>query len=444
MSSGAGVVLLLPVALAGLAIGGVAYGAARGTILAADGIAAHQQRRYEARCHLERAEIDFSALAQRVDDARQRYGKAAISPLPDPLTQIRTGDNSADTPVALMRQAIVAGEAQLREELAAAGVGVLVSALSAEIDALKAAYVQKPVRPRPGRSRASLEKPLPPPTTQDVERILRRLESAVSAKERDDLLHRAALLLTAPSGQIPALLRNLAIGVTRANATLAERRSRLEQLHTRLDLLGGAAVDDARCRLYESTDDPYPDWPGLTAAVESAIRQAIAEAMQTDAVQEFTAAALRESLQEIGCEVEADFDVLLVQEGVAHLRHRDWESVAVRVRRSADAESNETLHFNLIADAGAGDLADGTEQQWCTALDQLLVVLGHNGLVAEVTDRTQIGHGQIQRVASERFPFAITADDPAAADEQARVESAALRRRTPGPASQQRELRGPR
>ena len=163
----------------------------------------------------------------------------------------------------------------------------------------------------------------------------------------------------------------------------------------------GDNVDAARATLHAAANDPDPDWPGLARAVDDAIQRTVATALN-----DYVVRAVHESLGEIGCEVEEEFDTVLVRDGMAHVRRPGWDDLAVRVRlRAAD----QALHFNVVRPRDAdAELDPAAERDWCSAFDALLPVLARKGIELRVNMRAEIGKGAIQRVDPARYPFLRT------------------------------------
>jgi hypothetical protein len=424
------------VALAGVVIAGAAVaGAVVGTSKAADAVAARQQRRIETRARIERATTDYNALLHRVETARERHGDA-VSPLPPLPAGVLTTARPADAHAALatIAAALDAGERRLRDELARARTARLVASLAAvgavgaggPFPGVPPAAATAPASGRVGGGGPSAGPPVGPPVVPDdladsVRRVFGRLDSAVAASVQAELDGRARQVLLARPGEAERLLDDLRFGVQRANDDLAARRARLADLHERLDRFAGEAVVAVRRRLYDAADDPDPDWGALEAAVNAAIDHAVAQAVRA-----YTAQALRESLEEVGCEVEEGFDVLLVANGFAHLRRPGWDDLAIRVRAG---DGDGVLRFNAVAPRdGDGRMDEATEHGWCATFDELLARLAEAGVPIEVTERSEIGDAHVQRVDPSRFPFA-RADVEAEVDVEAEAEIQAGRRR---------------
>jgi hypothetical protein len=409
VSSGVEIVAF-PFGLAAFAVGGAAMlgaGLLRAGGGMANAVAARQQRRIEAAAREERARIEFDAVRHRVEDARRTFGDL-ISPPPD----IAPGDLPAATAFC---------ERRLREELAAAGTAALVAGLAQSLGQLRQpAAPAGPVAPGPGGA------PDPRGVAETVRRVLGRLDSAVPESVRAQVHARASHALAATPGQAASLVDDLRAGIQQANDDLANRRARLADLHQLLDRHTGEQIDQARRLLYGAADDPDPDWPALELAVEAAIAEVVAAA-----VERYTATALREALAGIGCEVEEDFDTLLVDAGMAHVRRPEWNGLAVRVRRQPrEAGTGAALRLSLIGARGAPGLDEDTERGWCGTVDTLLPALRELGVETAVRERSEIGAGHVQLVDPARFPFRYGAPAPP--------------RRQAGEAPSQRALRRPR
>jgi hypothetical protein len=415
-------------------IGLLAMAAVRAGGSAVNAAAARQQRRIEARARADRALVEYDVLRGRVEEARQRFG-SAITPMPE-LDRRGLDSTDAETAgIALRRLTdLVAGaDARLRQEAAYAGTAALLAGLEAGLrtaaGGLDAAAGARSAASAP----AAPDRRSPAET---VRRVFERLDPTVTPAIRIELESRAANVLTAAPGRATLLADDLRDGVQQANDAVAVRRARLVDLHERLDRHsrhavqagpGRDALDGARRLLLAAGDDPDPDWPSLTAAVDQAVDRTVAAALRA-----YAATSVREALQEVGCEVEEDFDVLLVEDGVAHLRRPGWTDLAVRVRQ-ADAESGQSLRFSLVAPKDtAVSLDAGTETRWCDTVDELLPALSSRGLGADVVERSKAGEGYVQPVERARFPFSADTDENA---------EPAVRRRAPERREQRRAAR---
>jgi hypothetical protein len=368
---------------------------------AASGAAERQQRRIEARAWAERALADHDLLRSRIDAARGRYGEAITAMPPVDRRELSSTDE-ARAEAARARLAVLVRDAanRLRLELAAAGTAELVAGLRTGL-----ASVTAPATAPTGPPAA----PDPASPAETVRRVLERLDATVPAATRETLETRAAAVLTAGPGRVSALADDLRDGVRQANDSVAHRRARLAELHARLErnaryaaLAGPAAeaMEEVRRALIATGDDPDPDWPALSAEVDDSINHALAAVLR-----DYAAGAVRDAFEEVGCEVEEGFDVLLVEQGAAHLRRPEWTDLAVRVRQD-DVQGGQSLRLTLVApEDSAAEIDAATEKKWCGTVDELLPALAARDLGVEVVERTAPGAGYVQPVSQTRFPF---------------------------------------
>ncbi len=416
MSAGVGLIAPLSLAVVPLAVGFVAAGAV-GAV--ADSVARRQIARLEAAARLERALIAHDALTARATWAAQGGGHVTPVPALDPALR-RAGDPAAVDAAIAQIVAVTARAAEvLGAQLATARTAVLVGTLDEAAAAVAARAAAAPSRP----STPQLAPPAGPAgvisgrvtagdqarealrtRAETVRRVLGRLDPSVPGAAQATLDHRARQVLTALPGEASRLVDDLRYAVQEANEALAAVRARLADLHERLDRYSGDAVAQARATLHAAADDPAPDWTHLAGVVDGAVDAAVEEALRA-----YTALALRESLEEIGCEVEDGFESLLTHDGVAHLRRPGWSQTAVRVRAGAD---DGELHFNMVRPRTAQPGLDpAAERDWCDALGDLPPALGQRGVQADVDVHTPLGQGRAQRVDPARFPFAGEAGD---------------------------------
>src|SRR5207248_1928260 len=308
-------------------------------------------------------------------------------------------------------------ERQFHEEITAARTEHVMAGVAAAIARVQAAG------PAPVAPVGPAAAPMPAAElAESWRRVLGRLDSAVPSATAARFERRAADALAVPSAATARrLLDDLRYTIDRANAEVAQRRARLAELGRRLAHHAGTAVDEARIRIAAAADDPDPDLPGLERLVDDAVvaaEHAAAEAFAAavPAMRDYATRALRESLEEIGCAVEPDFEVTLVRDGMAHVQRPGWEDLAVRVRTNP---RDNTMSFNLVTprDGTASDLAT-VEQQWCGAVDDLLPALADRGVEVAVTRRSEEGTAEAQQVDPARYPFSRSRRARRYADQQ--------------------------
>ncbi|MFI5907639.1 hypothetical protein [Dactylosporangium sp. NPDC051541] len=386
-------VLLLPLLAAPVLAAGLAAGVGLLAVAAGDKLAERQQRAWNASDRLAQAVAEHDLLRGRIERERARFGEL-ISPL---AALARPGAVGADVERANAIGAhidaqVAAAERRFRAEVAAARAGRIMADVAAAI-ARMAPPPSTPDRPAPAvAAQPSAE------LRASLERVLRRIDGAVPPKQSAVLEQRAAdALRVASEATALRLLDDLRYSVERANTEAGGRRTALRELSRRVGGFSGPAIDDIRARLLAAHDEPEPDLPALAHAVDAAIETTLAPV-----VRDYTRRALRESLQEIGCTVEEDFEVALGRDGLAHVQGQGWDDLAVRVR----ARDDNGYRFNLVAprDAEEPDLA-AVEHRWCGAVDQLMTALAARGVGVETTHRSEEGDPHVQYVDPARFPF---------------------------------------
>lgn len=392
MSGEIGVVVLAPavVPIALLGVAGWAMGKA------ADAAIERQRRVQAANARTAGALDRYRALQRRVERARAQFG-AEIDPLPDPPGSVSPGGDLAlaDSIAADLLRRVDAAERRLAAQLGAARSQRIVAALQNAIGGLLAA---SPAGPAVPAARTALSQQ-PAELGEALQRVLSRLDAGAPEPVVRRLEAWAEQALRVPSpATARKLLDDLRYSVDKANQAVTRKRERLAGLAGRLREYPGPLIDDALALVAAAEDEPEPDWPGLESAVDAAIERTKAEATRR-----YIAWALRESLNEVGVEVEADFDVLLSRDGVAHVQHADWADLAVRVRSRPDEQA---VHFNLVAPRdGDLELDPAAEAQWCGAFDAVLPVLAERGIEVQVTHRSEEGEAEVQAVDPARFPF---------------------------------------
>ena len=352
--------------------------------------------RVAAADRLSRAYADHAALQRRVSAAQNQYGDriSAMAGL-DEASLVGRSTAQASRLAAEIDAAVSAGERQLRQEMAAARTSVLVENLSRSMPQEVPDWPASPVGPRQPacdsrRARLAV-------VAESVTRILGRLETAAPEPVTEELTARASQVLEVTSAtRAELLLNDLRVLVQRANERVAARRGRLDALHARLGGYAGEEIDAAHGLLYAAVDDPDPDWPGLARAVDQAIERTVAAVLNDYAVR-----ALHESLAEVGCEVQEEFDTLLVRDGIAHVRRPGWGDLAVRVRLRP---KDQSLYFNVVRPRDAdAEIDPGAERDWCSAFDALLPALAEKGIDLRVNMRAE--NGGVQQIDPARYPF---------------------------------------
>jgi hypothetical protein len=408
MSGEVGVLVFAPVVVPLAMIGGASFLMGK----MADAAIERERRHREASWRTDRALDRYRALQRRVATAREQFGPE-IDPLPDPPGGLSPGGDMAraESIAASLGAAAEAAEQRLRQQLAAVRARRIVATVQRTMNQLLAQHPGQVTRPgETSRWIVELE--------DSLRRVLSRMDSGVPAPAAGQLEEWAIQAMRSPS---PAtgrrLLDDLRYHVDKANKSVAARRGRLAELYGRLHGLSGGLIDDALAVLAAAQDHPDPDWAALSDTVTAAADRTRAEALRG-----YTTQALRESLEEIGLELEADFETLLTEGGIAHVRRDGWEDVAVRVRRHPDGS---TMYFNMVTPRAPGGAVEGaepldqsTERQWCAAFDNLVPALADRGVEVEVTHRSEPGEAEAQPVDEARFPFERRRRDRRDADRQ--------------------------
>ncbi len=387
MSGEVGVLVFAPAVVPLAMIGGAGY--LMGKL--ADVAIERERRHREASWRTDRALDRYRALQQRVAAAREQFGPE-IDPLPDPPGGLSPGGDMARAEAIAtgLGAAAEAAEQRLRQQLAAVRARRIVATVQRTMNQLLA---QHPTRPAPASTVSIVD------FEASLRRVLSRMDSGVPEPAARQLEEWATQAARSPSAAtFRRLLDDLRYHVDKANKAVEARRGRLAELYGRLHGLTGELIDHALARLAGAQDHPDPDWSALERTVTEAADRTRAEALRG-----YTTQALRESLQEIGLELEADFETLLTEGGIAHVRRDGWEDVAVRVRRNPDGS---TMYFNMVAPRDAAEnLDEAAERQWCTAFDDLVPALAERGVEVEVTHRSEPGDAEAQPVDEARFPF---------------------------------------
>jgi hypothetical protein len=397
VSGEVGVVFALPAVAVGL-VAGAGFLAARGVGAlagaAGDRLAERQSRSWAAADRLARAVAEHGILRNQVERGRAEFGdRITAVPLLGEVPSVGAHLDRAEQWAEQVDAMLTAADARFRQEMAVARAGRIMADVAAVLSRLPGPT------PTSGRSQQAAT---PAPSRQvadSLERVLSRMDGGVPPQVAATLQRRAADALKArtETNQL-RLLDDLRYSVDQANQHARHRRTALTALAARLAGFSGPAVDAAQAMVLAATVEPEPDLDGLVRAVDAAITTTLAPM-----VRNYTRQALRESLQEIGCAVEEDFEVALGRDGLAHLHRDGWDDLAVRIRSRGDENA---YYFNMItpADSEEADVA-AVEHQWCSAVDQLLPALSAHGLHVTTTHRSEEGEAEVQPVDPARFPF---------------------------------------
>jgi hypothetical protein len=122
--------------------------------------------------------------------------------------------------------------------------------------------------------------------------------------------------------------------------------------------------------------------------------------------EEATTTIMRQSLEDLGYEVEPIRDTLFVEGGVAHFRRRDWGDYMVRMRVDEQAH---TTNFNVIRaaspEANVSSREDTlAEDRWCSEFPKLLETLKRRGATVRVTRNLGPGELPVQVVEPALLP----------------------------------------
>ncbi|MFF5078600.1 hypothetical protein ACFY36_16235 [Actinoplanes sp. NPDC000266] len=400
MSAEMGVVVAAPALVAAGLVAGAGYLAVRGIGVlagaAGDRLAERQTRGWQAADRIARAVAEHRLLHDQIARGRAHFG-ALITPPPElgEVPSVGGRLDRAEQWAAQVDAALAAADQRFRAEMASARTRWVLNEVAAALDRLP-----KPA-PVPGAPRVATAAPAPSTrVAESLRRVIGRMDGGVPPDLAERLQKRAADALAAASEDTQLrLLDDLRYSVDQANEKVHRRRGALRELTARLAGYSGPPVDEALAAISAAGAEPDPDLPALARRVEAAVAATLAPM-----VRDYTRQALRESLEEIGCTVEEDFEVALGRTGLAHLRREGWDDLAVRVRSRAGDSS--AFYFNMVAPAdGETAGAGAVEHQWCSAVDRLLPALGERGLEVTTTHRSQEGDPEVQTVDPRRYPF---------------------------------------
>lgn len=130
------------------------------------------------------------------------------------------------------------------------------------------------------------------------------------------------------------------------------------------------------------------------------------EQHQEHQVQEANALILRQSLKDLGYQVDEFSDTLFVEGGMVHFRRHGWGDYMVRLRVN---EKNRSVNFNVIRAVDAANnersvLDHLAEDRWCAEFPALLKAMEARGLGLQVTRRLEAGEVPVQLVERSQLP----------------------------------------
>lgn len=206
-------------------------------------------------------------------------------------------------------------------------------------------------------------------------------------------------------------------------AAPAQRAS--QHLIARIAHLGPPPEDVAK--LARELDDALPGERADLLANELRRRiQLLAEESQQRLVQEATATIVRQSLVDMGYQVEEIADTLFVEGGTVHFRRSDWGDYMVRMRVDAHGRG---ANFNVVraVDTGTNErsaMDHLAEDRWCAEFPALLKSLEARGVRLDVTRRVAAGELPVQLVERSKLPKFVADEDrmPAAKPRSLRRE----------------------
>ncbi|MET3120723.1 hypothetical protein AAKU67_000301 [Oxalobacteraceae bacterium GrIS 2.11] len=130
------------------------------------------------------------------------------------------------------------------------------------------------------------------------------------------------------------------------------------------------------------------------------------DAIQQQQVQEASALVLRQSLKDLGYQVQEFSDTLFVEGGIVHFRRHEWGDYMVRLRIN---EQTHTANFNVIRavrnNSNERSVLDHlAEDRWCAEFPALLKAMEARGLGLNVTRRLEAGEVPVQLVDARQLP----------------------------------------
>jgi hypothetical protein len=215
-----------------------------------------------------------------------------------------------------------------------------------------------------------------------------------------------AVLLTETARQQGDREANVAgIAVPERAKRAAAAQSPSQPLLARIAHLGPPPEDIEK--LARELDGTFPGERADLLATELRRRiQMHIEETQGRLVEEATTTIVRQSLKDLGYEVDDIADTLFVHGGTLHFRRRDWGDYMVRMRVDAKGRG---ANFNVVraVDAGSNErsvMDHLAEDRWCAEFPALLKALEARGVRLNVTRRVAAGELPVQLVERGKLP----------------------------------------
>lgn len=250
---------------------------------------------------------------------------------------------------------------------------------------------------------------VPAPSAPDTgavprsDRLLQRLELEPGEAPPEPLVALAEQLDRVSDGRAGALETELRYQIQRHNEGQSERRRlRQEAADLFATLPGPVSTEEQRLagRLSRAALGEGALDGALRAEVAVWQQRAKARAEQTQVAQ-----VLRDSLEDLGYDVEEGFSTLFVDQGMVHFTRPDWAGYYVRLRINP---AERYLNFNLVrAAAGQATTLDQerrdleAEQRWCGEYGTLLRRLEAEGLDTQAQREVPAGTMAVQTLAAE-------------------------------------------
>lgn len=247
------------------------------------------------------------------------------------------------------------------------------------------------------------ESPPPHPRADRSARLLERLDLDPGEQASAELRELAEQLDTAVPPQVPALETELRYRIQRHNqGKVAARQARAEAAEL-FAVLPEPITDEESAlvdRLRRAALGEVPFETDLRVAVTAWKGRATAQAERNKAAE-----VLRESLEDLGYEVEEGFATLFVDRGMVHFTRPDWAGYYVRVRANP---TERYLNFNLVRAAAPPTLEQErrdreAEETWCRHYRPLLQRLAAEGLDTQPLRELPAGTLGLQTLAPDQL-----------------------------------------
>jgi hypothetical protein len=236
---------------------------------------------------------------------------------------------------------------------------------------------------------------------EDITRILGRLSPTVTGADRATVLAAASeVTVSRPDVDHHILLDQLRLSVQRANERAAAVVEDAIAAATMLAAIPDSPKDTERARLRADLSEVVAARRPLDDTLRARSTEA-AELVRAELEQQYVLAAMTDSLNSLGYEVDGDYAASLDTAERIRLVRPDWPEHAVQLVIDNGQVRDAIIRRRAGSGANAGREDYEHEQQWCADKEKLKSTLDQHGLRMERTELVLPGERALPVVARE-------------------------------------------